>query len=1353
MSISSDLTLALSAYIPRWIRDRLARPNPITPGYSEQFEAAVLFCDLAGFTSLTEALAASEEAGQKGKGIEQLQSVLNKLFTALIDVAHDYGGDVVRFSGDALTVLFGDYATSDQCAQHTQRALACALDMQRAIAPMAHFQLDGTPYPLQMKIGLGAGPVLAALVGHPKHGEDMLLTGPALSEATVGEKHAQRSDIVISADTLQYACINIAGKDTSKFVTLHPDDPRLQTLGLPAPERSFDLWDFEPGESGQHLAAFVPAPIVERLRMKVGELLPEFKRVTAMFAAFAGPDYANDPQAATKVQDYISAAQDIITHYKGYLVEVEAGDKGSLLMILFGAPLADERDAIHAARCALELKELPGTLYIGIASGRVFAGTVGAPLRKRYTTIGAAVNRAARLMQTATSGQILADQNTVALSSRVIAYTSLPPVTLKGMAEPVPIHLVDGEQTNEAARAGGRLIGRDEELAQLLGLLDLARDQRAQIITLEGEAGVGKSRLAIELRLRAHQTGWHVFGGTCQSTGAQTPYLPWNELLRQVLGLQANQSPEAHIVTIAQALHDIDPAHGGPLLERLPLLGPVLRLPIPDNDLTRHLDARLRRDGTFALVGEILRARLAKSPLLLVLEDAHWADPLSLELTVHLARELAPEKLGLLLVQRPYSPPLPPLITTLRQHPAHTLIELGALPAGQGPELACISLGVTALPREIEQIILERGQGNPFFIEEIARMVRESGVVTRDPDSGELKISGSLEKIQIPDTVEKLVQGRIDQLDEQSRLTIKVASIIGREFQYVVLLGIYPPTITIEKAVLHQQLDGLEQRDLIQLEIPEPILAYVFKHIITREVTYESLLFAQRRMLHEAVAQWHERTYIDNLSPHYTTLAYHYERTENHPKQLEYFAKAGQQAAQEYANDAARGFFTKALVAATRVPDADANILATIYEGLGDLYNLAGEFDDSYHQYQKAHTALEPLPVKQAYLPLARLHRKMGRVREQQGKIPEAFEHLEQGLQLLQAYQKEPNAAQEMARLYQQGGLTHTRRGDSDKAQEWAAKALQAVQHYDFPAELAQIYNLFVITSYMRGDIDKAIEYGIQSTSLYERLGDKLGAAKAYSNLGMVYSQECNWERSLEYYQHSLQLRQQIGDVTGIGFVYNNIGNVQLWHGANLEDAISALKEAEQISTDSGLHYLTLGAQASLGEAYLHQGQIESATRYIKNGITLAERTGITTFTPFLNRLYAQVHLANGELALSKEWIAHALQMAEEQQQRDVAGETWCTLGKLYRQQGELDKAQEAIEKSRAILQELNLQRQLGQTILEEARLRREQGYLEEARQLAQEAMNIFQRVDAQWDLAQAEQLGKQLQSDPPHQP
>ncbi len=1358
MSISDDSILALSAYVPRWVCNRLARFASLAPGYSERFDAAVLFCDLAGFTQLTEALAAAEEAGEKGKGVEQLQDVLNRLFTALIDVAHDYGGDVVRFSGDALTVLFGDETTGHQCAEHTRRALACALDMQRAIAPMARLQIGGAPYPLQMKIGLGAGPVLAAMIGHPEHGLDMLLTGPALAAAAAGEKRAQRGDIVAAVETLQRACIELPASGTDGFIILHPGDALLNGISLPRPTRGYDLWDFEPIKAGQQLAAFVPGPIVERLEMKVGELLPEFKPVTAMFVAFVGPDYAGDPQAAAKVQDYVGAAQDLITYYKGRLAEIEAGDKGSLLLVVFGAPLADEKDATHAAQCALALKELPGTLRIGLATGRVFAGTVGAPLRKRYTIIGAAVNRAARLMQTASPGQILADQNTVALSSRAIAYTSLPPVRLKGIAEPVPIHSVDGEQADELARAGGRLIGREQELAQLLQLLDQARTGQAQIATLEGEAGIGKSRLAIEFRLRAHQAGWRVLTGACHSTGTQTPYLPWSELLRNALELQAGQTLDDGLAIITPSLRSIDEK----LVERLPLLGAVLRLPIPDNDLTRHLDARLRRDGAFALVVEILRAQLAERgdhkgrplidqgnhkgrPLLLILEDAHWADPLSLELAAHVARELGSAPLVILLVQRPATPPLPPLVAALRQLPAHTLVRLGPLPAEQGPELACASLGVVRLPEPIRQLFLERGQGNPFFIEEIARVVRESGVVTRDADSGELQVIGSLNLIQIPDTVEKLVQGRIDQLDEQSRLTLKVASVIGREFRYAVLRGAYPATVAIDDSTLHQQLDGLEQRDLTQLEIPEPLLVYIFKHIITREVAYESLLFAQRRMLHEAVAQWYERTYADNLSPYYTTLAYHYERTENYSKQLEYLTQAGLQAAQQYANDAAREFFTKALGAAARLPDPDARTLATIHEGLGDLCGLAGEFDEAYAHYQQAYAALEPRPVSKVYLPLARLQRKMGRVKEQQGNIPSAFECIESGLQLLEPHGEEPDVAQEMARLYAQGGLTHTRRGDMDLALEWASKALRSAQKYDLPAELAQIYNLFGLIYQTRGEHRSAIKYGQQSASLYERLGDKLGAAKAYSNLGAAYSHECDWSSSLEYYRHSLRLRRETGDVTGVGLVYANLGNVHLWHGVDLESAVSTLKQAERIGLDSGWHYLVVGVQDSLGETYLRLGQTELAAEHIQKGVALAEKTGVKTFLPHLSRLYAEVHLANNDFDLSEEWASRALQMAEEQRQRDVAGEAWCTLGRLYRRRGEQDKAQDALQKSQAILQELNLQRQVGQTILEMARLRRDQGRRQEARQILNQAIEIFERIDAQWDLAQAHTLSDEL--------
>ena len=474
------------------------------------------------------------------------------------------------------------------------------------------------------------------------------------------------------------------------------------------------------------------------------------------------------------------------------MLQLSIGDKGSHFYVSFGAPLAHEDDAIRAVTAALELRDLQmdfiTQVQIGVSQGLTRTGACGGLYRRTYSAIGDAVNMAARLMQHAPSGQALVNQNVRKATAQEFIWEELPPLRVKGKSEPVTVFRLIAAQERQGIRLHEPkyalpMVGRAAELASIEKKLDLALLGHGQIVGITAEAGMGKSRLMAEVIRLARGRNVLGYGGECQSYGTSTSYLVWQSIWQGFFSLDPSLSLAKQIESLEQQLSEITPA----LLPRLPLLGAVLNLPIPDNELTGSFDAKLRKESLESLLVDCLRKRARLMPLLLVLEDCHWLDQLSHDLLEVIGRAIVDLPVLIAIAYRPsqLNRLLAPRVGKLFHF---TEIPLTDLPTEEIEQLVSFKLGQiygeqTKLSQALIEKISRRAEGNPFYIEELLNYLHDRGIDPGQPEA--------LEQIDLPDSLYSLILSRIDQLTENQKTLLKVASVIGRLFRVAILWGVY----------------------------------------------------------------------------------------------------------------------------------------------------------------------------------------------------------------------------------------------------------------------------------------------------------------------------------------------------------------------------------------------------------------------------------------------------------------------------------------------------------------------------------------------------------------------------------
>lgn len=1201
---------SLVAYIPTDRRYALAQGLDLP----EQTTGAALFADISGFTPLAEGLV---QALGPQRGAEELTRWLNQIYDALIAEIEKYRGSVISFSGDAVTCWFDDRNAGTPPAF---RAVACALAMQQTMRQFAQVEIAGmVGVSLAIKVVVTVGAARRFLVGDPAIQLMDALAGETIYRLATAEHHAERGEILLdqaAVDSLKDAIHVVDWRTASETGERFAVVDRLSVSVDPEP------WPpLETETLGDELfQPWLLPPVYERLVNGMGEFLTELRPTVALFLRFSGIDYDHDPEAQSRLNAYIQSAQRILARYDSYLFQLTIGDKGSNFFVSFGAPLAHEDDAVRAAAAALELRDLKmdfiQDVQIGISQGLTRTGACGGIYRRTYSALGDAVNMAARLMQNAPLGQVLVNQNVRKATADNFTWQELPPLNVKGKSQPVTVYQLLGSRERTSIRLHEPkyalpMVGRVQELALIEQKLDTALTGRGQIVGITAEAGMGKSRLIAEVVRRARGRNMLGYGGECQSYGISTSYLVWQSIWQGFFNLEPGWPAARQIQSLERQIMEIDPA----LLPRLPLLGAVLNLPIPDNELTSTFDAKLRKESLEALLVDCVRKWARLVPLLFVLEDCHWLDSLSHDLLEVIGRAIVDLPVMIIIAYRP--PQLD------RSHPLRvaqlfhfTEVPLTDLPADEIQQLVQYKLGQVygeqaTLPPALIEKISQRAEGNPFYIEELLNYLRDRDVDPHQPEA--------LEQVDLPDSLYSLILSRIDQLTENQRTLLKVASVIGRLFRASMLWGVY--TNYGDHARVLNDLESLSALDLTPLDTPEPELTYLFKHILTQEVAYETISFATRALLHDQIGQYIESRYSGALDGYVDLLAYHFSHSENLEKKRQYLLKAGESAQAHYANAAALTYYRQL------IPLLPESQQVGVMLKLGQVFELVGEWKDAEEVNRQAEAlALQLNDVSHH----ARAQRSLGWLFRKRGAYAEAVEWLEQARA---SYQKLGDTAG-LSHVLSNIGELYRLQGKFEEARRFYEESLQLADQIedsrDRQAARAHALKGAGTVATWQGDYANARELNQESLASRRELGDTPGVATLLNNLGIIARFQRDLESARQMNEESLALFRAMGDRWAVGQLLNNQACVASDQGDYAEARLllqESLTIRRQLGDKAGLA-LSLN---TLADVVLDEGKFEEARPLLDESLALNRELGDQTAVAYLIEDYAGLSAAEGD--------------------------------------------------------------------------------------------------------------------------
>jgi adenylate cyclase len=1143
---------------------------------------SALFADISGFTALTEALRNSLGAR---RGAEELTRRIEAVYSALITQIELFGGSVIEFAGDSMLCWFDDdlslvaeIESPDAINQSSgaQRAVACGVALQRAMRAFARIILpDKSTTALTLKVAIASGTAHRFVVGDPKTRRIDTLAGATIARTATAERLARAGEVLLDELTA-----NIL--DDSITIQEWREDPQQNERfavvnGLTQPIDSPVLMQLDAGYMvPEELHPWVHTPLVEREQSGQVSLLTEFRPCVAMFVRFTGIDYDQDP-AGPQLDAFICQAQAIAARHGGTFLQLTIGDKGSYTYINFGVLSTHEDDARRAVSAALDLQEsirqldFLQPLQIGITQGTMRVGAYGGHSRKTFGALGDEVNLAARLMTTAAPGETLLSSHVHKAVEPYFVFEPRSPVAMKGKTEPVPVFAVTGERKLRAIRLQEPdyalpMVGRSNGLKIIEEKLDLVLTGKSQVIGIIAEAGMGKSRLVAEAIRLARRKGFGGYGGACQSDGVNTPYLSWKPIWSAFFDIDPAAPLKKQMRTLENALEDYAPDR----IQAMPLLNSVLDMNIPENDFTSSLEPQYRKSALTALLEDCLRAASKEEPILIVVEDLHWIDALSHDLLEDVVKALVDCQVCFVLAYRP--PQLMRLqAPRLEVLPQFTKIELHELSRPEAEQAIRAKLAqlyparAGAIPAKLVDRLMERAQGNPFYLEELLNYLRDRGLDPRDPTD--------LEKIELPDSLHSLVLSRIDQLSEREKTTLRVASIVGRLFRAGWLTGYYPALGDLAHVKL--DLDKLESMDITPLD-SEPELAYLFKHIVTHEVTYESLPFSLRAQLHEQLARYLEKQFASGIVPEKAvldTLAFHYTRSNNTAKQREYLRKAGEAAQKSFANDAALDYYGRLLPLL-----GDAKEQAEIYLKRGQVSQLMGTWDAAENDYR---SALEL--AKENAAAEANAQQVLGKLNKMRGEYEGALAWLVKAKDTRAVLED----TVELAGVLIEIGLVLICKGEFRQARELLNEGLTLARHVGDKQTIARAFNNLGLVAYSLGDYSEARALLEESLTLCREIAYKSGISAGLNNLGLVVMNQGDSAAAESLYEESLALDREMGDKWGIAMDLLNFGAVAVYRGD--------FAAAQAFYEESLALFREMGDKANIALNIINQGLVANA--------------------------------------------------------------------------------------------------------------------------------------------------------------
>jgi adenylate cyclase len=978
--MKKELKNNIHFYIPERITRILVQKKSIL-SRNEKLHGGILYFDLVKFTNLTVLLS---ESGPRGA--EMLHDLMTEYYDLMIDIVHRYGGTVYQFAGDSAIVAFEE--KKEGGLETIFSMCSCALEMKQSLQ---NSNLQYKDYKFSAKFSMSFGDFNQVLLGNDATYFQIALLGPAIDRVIQSAAFAGVSEIIIAPEIAEavkeYA--DITGDATayrleklSKTVKTTPFISELEIEN----EKSFL----------KKCARFMHPVLAKKIETSQAGYFGEFRDVTCVFIQVEGIDFSRKNKSIDFLNDIYIHICELCDVYGGILIQSDFTDKGSVFLILFGAPVALEKKEMMAVRFARRLLEARKqfsfiqNLNIGIAGGPMYCGDVGSTRCKGYSVMGEFINLASRLMEYTTGNFPALDQRTAKALPDTFILEEKTGVELKGIKGSYSVYLVTGEKKTQKEKVDhNALVGRKKELAWFKEMLKEA-EINGLTAGIIGEAGVGKSRLVYDFLKEARRVNFEIYTGICYSYEKFTSYFPWKSILIKLFQLNDEIQTHTELEKIEDFLKTLEnfetrkSASGAWARVFYRLIGGS----VEEISYTMNMDPKKKNEQIFNIIGYIIEQQVRKGKLLLLFEDYHWIDEGS-ENLIRYILELNTPGLILLLISRTEG-----RIDRLNSFHKYRPLYLGEFSEDDARAYVAAKMNLVERNQttiKLEQEVLNKGHGNPFFLESIVYSLREQGVLVSDID-GKNIFSGDDSNIEIPDSIQGVLLSRIDRLGELEKLVLKNASVIGRLFSFSLLKAI---AIEEKDTELLFHLAQLETSDFTILETTEP-LSYIFKHVLIRDVAYHSLLSATRENLHNRVANYLEGLGEEKIDENIDQLAYHFFHANNPKKSIEYSLKAARKATAAYSIADAIHHYGNVLTL-LKETGGRRDFLYDVKIELGHVYRNGGQFANALDIFQES---LEMMKNREQ---LARIHTGIGQVYQEQGDTDLAADELETAMKFLGA--------------------------------------------------------------------------------------------------------------------------------------------------------------------------------------------------------------------------------------------------------------------------------------------------------------------------------------------------------------